>query len=217
MNVKTFFVFTVYQWYHCCIAVIHLQLYTYTRGNKINQNDERTHFFRKIYLSHFIRNGCERVTKGSCVRGELETEQTATYWPPVPLSLAALLSRSAGLLNRGSWVPIGPCWVLVLSTASYLQLTDSKLTEPICGPGLYNCLTPPCFLWASHLYPIQPVHSQGYTLISSTGCTSSLIDGWVGGQYVTLSILIKIWLIILQHPGTEKWAIYLKRNHFINW
>ena len=45
----------------CCITVIHIQLYTYTCGNKINNNDERTHFFRKIYLSHFIRTGCERV------------------------------------------------------------------------------------------------------------------------------------------------------------
>ena len=77
---------------------------TYTCGNKINNNDERTHFFRKIYLSHFIRNGCKRVTKESCVRGELETEQTATYWPPVPLSLAALLSRSAGPY------PSAGCW-----------------------------------------------------------------------------------------------------------
>ena len=40
----------------CCMAVIHIQLYTYTCGNKINNNDERTHFFRKIYLSNFIRN-----------------------------------------------------------------------------------------------------------------------------------------------------------------
>ena len=47
----------------------------------------------------------ERVAKGLCVRGELEIEQTATYWPQVPLSLAALLSRSAGLLNWGSWGP----------------------------------------------------------------------------------------------------------------
>ena len=53
--------------------------YTDACGNKINNNDERTQFFRKIYLSHFIRNGCERVAKGLCVRGELETEQTATY------------------------------------------------------------------------------------------------------------------------------------------
>ena len=63
-------------WDFCCIAVI--QLCTYTCGNKINNNDERTRFFRKIYLSHFIRNGCERVAKELCVRGELEIEQTAT-------------------------------------------------------------------------------------------------------------------------------------------
>ena len=137
-----------------------MQLYTYTCGNKINNNDERTQFFRKIYLSCFVRNGC----KGLGVRGELETKQTATYWLQVPLSLAALLYRSAELLNRGSWEP-SPLWKLVLTTASYLQLT-----QPVCGTGLYNCLTPTCFLWASNLHPIQSVHSQDYTLISSTRC-----------------------------------------------
>ena len=105
---------------------------------------------------------CERVAKGLCVRGELATEETATYWTPVPLSLAALLSRSAGLLNRRSWK-------LVLTTAPYPQLT-----ELVCGTGLYNCLTSTCFLWALHQHPIQPVHSQGYALISSTGCTCYL-------------------------------------------
>ena len=139
------------------------------RKHSQHNKDEQTHFFRKIYLSHFIRNGCERVAKGLCVRGELETEQTETYWPQTPLSLAALLSRSAGLLNRGSWGAHSPLWELVLTTASYLQFT-----EPVCGSGLYNCLTSTCFLWASHLHPIQPVHSQGYTLISSTGCTCYL-------------------------------------------
>ena len=120
------------------------------------------------YTSHFIRKGCERVAQGLCVRGELVTEQTATYWLQVPQSLAALLSCSAGCSTGG---PQGPtlCRVLVLSTASYLQLT-----EPICRTGLYNCLTFICLLRASHLHPIQPVHSQGYTLISSTGCTCYL-------------------------------------------
>ena len=103
-----------------------------------------------------------------CERVSWRTEQTATYWPQVPLSLAALLSRSVGLLNRGSWGP-SPLWELVLTTASYLQLT-----EPVCGTGLYNSLTPTCFLWVSHRHPIQPVHSQCYTLISSTGCTCYL-------------------------------------------
>ena len=49
--------------------------------------NERTQFFRKIYLSHFIRNGCERVTKGLCVRGELETEQRLQHIDPQFLCL----------------------------------------------------------------------------------------------------------------------------------
>ena len=44
-----------------CIAMIQLYVYTHICGNIINNNDERTHLFRKIYLSHFIRKGCERV------------------------------------------------------------------------------------------------------------------------------------------------------------
>ena len=98
--------------------------------------------FRKIYLSHFIRNCCERVTKGLCVRGELETEQTATYWPPVPLSLTVLLSCSVGLLNRGSWGLIALCWVLVLSTASYLQLDCLQTGLPV-APGYIIVWHPP--------------------------------------------------------------------------
>ena len=177
----------------CCIAVIHIQLYPYTCGNIVNTIMTNKHTSLEKYTSHTL---FEMVVKGLCVRGELETGQTATYWPLVPLSLAALLSHSAGLLNRGSWGPITLCWVLVLTTASYLQLTDSQLTEPVCGPRLYNCLMSTCFLWASHLHPIQPVHNQGYTLISSTGCTCSSIDGWVEGQYVTLVLMFlgKVWI-----------------------
>ena len=155
-------------------------LYKYICRNKINNYDERTHFFKKIYLSHFIQNGCERVMSERWV-GDLTN---CNIWPPVPLSLAALISRSAGLLNRGSWGPISLCWVLVLSAISYLQLTDSNYWTS-CHTGLYHCLTPTCFLWASHLHPIQLVNSQGYTLISSTGWTCSLIDGWVEGHNVT--------------------------------
>ena len=138
-----FIVIVTMFWLICCLAVIHIQLYAYTCGNIVNNNDERTQFFRKTYLSHFIRNGCKRVMKGLCVRGELETEQTATYWPPVPLPLAALLSHSAGLLNRGSWGSIALCWVLVLPTASYLQLDWLQLTELPVAPGYIIVWCPP--------------------------------------------------------------------------
>ena len=123
------------------------------------------HASSEKYTSHTL---FERVAKGLCVRGKLETEQTATYWPQIPLSLAALLSHSAGLLNRGSWGP-SPLWELVLTSASFLQIS-----QPVCGTRLYNCLTPTCFLWASHLHPFQLVNSQDYILISSTGCTCYL-------------------------------------------
>ena len=91
--------------------------------NKINKNDERTRFFRKIYLSHFIRNCYERVM---CERWTGDWTETATYWPPVLLSSAALLSRSAGLLNRGPWGP-SPLLRAGSHCLELQQLTPNKL------------------------------------------------------------------------------------------
>ena len=175
----------------CCIAVIHIQLYTYTCGNIVNTIMTNEHTSLEKYTSHTL---FEMVAKGLCVRAELETEQTATYWPPNSSDFSSTSFLFCWAAQSGVLRAHSP--LLVLSTASYLQLTDSKLTEPVCDPGLYNCLTPTCFLWASHLHPIQPVHSQAYTLISSTGWTCSSIDGWVEGQYVTT---------IIFHLYTVKW------------
>ena len=73
----------------------------YVQHNK----DERTHFFRKIYLSLYLK-GFERVTKGfNCVRGELEAEQNCNRLTPTLMAITAFLSRSPGLLNRGPWGP----------------------------------------------------------------------------------------------------------------
>ena len=137
------------------------------------------------YTSHTL---LERVAKGLCVRGELETGQTATYWSQVPLSLAAHLSHSAGCSTRGP-EGLALCWELVLTALNCNSNFNSnwlQLTQTLCGTGLYNCLTSTCFLWASHLHQIQPIHSQGYILISSPGCICFSIDSWVEGQYVTI-------------------------------
>ena len=136
------------------------------------------------YTSHTLFKMVAKGLRKGCVWEVSWRLNKLQHIDPQLLCLKQHLSRSTGLLNRGSW-GLSPLWELALSTSSYLQLTDSKLSEPVCGPGLYNCLTSTCFLWASLLDSIQPVHSQGYTLISSTRCTYSLIDGWVGGQYVT--------------------------------
>ena len=60
----------------CCIAVIHIQLYTYTCRNIVNTIMMNEHTSLEKYTSHTL---FEMVAKGLCVRGELETEQTATY------------------------------------------------------------------------------------------------------------------------------------------
>ena len=145
--------------------IIHIQPYTYTCGNIVNtiMTNEHTSL-EKIYLSHFIQNGFERVL----------CERWVGDW------------TNCNILTLSSFVFISAsfsfCWAA--------QSGVLRAHSPLLGAGslnrLYNCLTSTCFLWASHLHPIQPVHSQGYTLISSTGCTCAFIDGWVEGQYVTL-------------------------------
>ena len=105
-------------------------------------------------------------------------------------SIQHLISNSSDpqlqLLNRGPEIPL--CWVLAFSTASYLQLVWSPnwliggLRAPSAGcwfsllhlvsnwlnflcTELYNSSTPTFFLWASQIALIQPIHSQGYTLL----------------------------------------------------
>ena len=57
----------------------------------------------------------------------------------------------------GSWGPQALCLELVL-TASNSNCNWLQLTQAICGTWLYNCFITTCFLWASQLHWIQPVH-----------------------------------------------------------
>ena len=66
--------------------------------------NERTHFFIKIYLSHFI---LERVNVGCVWEMSWRRGQTATYWPKVLLSTIAALLPHFGLVAQ-PWVTKGP-------------------------------------------------------------------------------------------------------------
>ena len=133
------------------------------------------------------------------MRSELGTDQNCNILIPTLMAVTAFLSRSPGLLNRGPGGPAsrghgphssifsptdpnsncsigGPecplCWVLVLSTASFLQLRDF-----LSSPGLYNCSTSTFFLWASQIrtqFNPSTVKIALDLLISSTGCTCYL-------------------------------------------
>ena len=135
-----------------------------------HNKDERTQFFRKIYLSLYLK-GFERVTKWFyCVRGELETEQNCNILSPTLMAITAFLSRSPGLLNRGSGGP-----------ASLGHVSHSTIFSPpdpdFLSPGLYNNLTPTYFLRASKFrtqFNPSTVKVAPDLLISSTGCTCYL-------------------------------------------
>ena len=128
--------------------------------------NERTHFFIKIYPSHFI---LERIDVGSAWEVSWRREQTAIYWPKVLLTIAAFLLRPSWAAQP--WVTEGrkpAVCKLILTQASCPQL-QLELTD---WPWLYNCLTLTCFLWSYASAPNSTMSTgQGDIPISSTGCT----------------------------------------------
>ena len=160
--------------------IVTTMIHIYMRKHSQHNNDERTQFFRKIYLSHFIRKGCERVMCESWVGDWTNCNiLTCSSFVFSSTSCSFCWAAQSGVLRAHSPLLGAGSHYSILSPTNWLQLTELPV-------ALYHCLTLTCFLWASHQHPIQPVHSQGYTLISSTGCTCSLIDGWVEGQCVTM-------------------------------
>ena len=184
-----------------------------------NNKDKRTQFFRKIYLSLYLK-GFERITKAFTV-WELSwrLNRTAAYWPPLfwlsqPF-FPVLLGCSTGglraqpfwdmvlipasslqlqLLNRGSW---GPRLLGAGSLYSILSLTNSNI---LCTE-LYYCFTPTQFnLWTVKVIPLIP--STGYTCYlrrcisyfdSSAGVNMQLGRG----QYAILRLQLLLFLRIL--------------------
>ena len=110
------------------------------------------------YTSHTL---FERVTKGSSERDELETEQTATYWPSSSSVFSSTSFSFCWAAQPGVLRAQALCWELVLTVSncnSNFNCKWLKLTRTVYGTGLYNCFTSTCFLWTSHLHRIQPVH-----------------------------------------------------------
>ena len=114
----------------CSIAMIQLYKYTDTCRNIINNNDERTHLFRKIFFSHFIRNGCERVV---CERRVWDLTDYSILTPSSFVFSSTFFSfcwaAQPGILRAQAL-----CWELVL-TASNCISNFNWLT-----PTNSNCL-----------------------------------------------------------------------------
>ena len=103
--------------------------------------NERTHFFIKIYLSHFI---LEKVMFVVCGRWARDRDRLL-YWPKFFLTIATFLSHlGLGLLNRGSLRAQSPLSIAG-SHFGILSPTDSNRL----GTWSYYCLTSTCFRCSS--------------------------------------------------------------------
>ena len=104
-----------------------------------HNNDERQHYFRKIYPSHFIRKGCERVICERWVRDWTNCNiLTPSSFVFSSTSLSFCWAAQSGVLRTHAL-----CWVLFFSTASYLQLDWLQLTELPVAPGYIIVWHPP--------------------------------------------------------------------------
>ena len=121
--------------------------------------NERTHFFIKIYLSHFI----QRVDVGCVWEVNWRRGQTATYWPHVLLTIAALLSHSGSAAQP---------WVTEGCKPSVLKLI---LTLASCPPTDSNCNWNSNWLWLPRTDWPKPSVAPGYIILwhppASTGRT----------------------------------------------
>ena len=125
------------------------------------------------------------VAKGLCVRGELETEQNCNILTPSSFifsstSFSFCWAAQSGVLRAHSTQLSAGSLNSILSPTYWLQLTELPV-----APGYIIVWLPPASRERRILHPIQPVHGQGYILMSSTGCTCFSIDGGAEGQYVT--------------------------------
>ena len=136
---------------HNATARIHIT-YTNISGNIVNNNDdfnERTNtLLYKKYTSHTL---FERVDVGCVWEVSWRWGQTATCWPKVLLTIAALLSHSGWAAQP--WVTEGrkpSVCKLILTLASCPQLTPTGTwTDPSC---LWHLVI---FLFDAHLLPVS--------------------------------------------------------------
>ena len=127
-----------------------------------------TQFFRKIYLSHFIRNGTKGLRKGYCVRGELKTEHNCNILTPSSSGYSSTSFSSCGAAQPGA---LRAQFSAGSGSHSFelQQLTpnsDLQLTRTSCSTGLYNCFRPPASVSvASALNSTRPQSSLSPDII----------------------------------------------------
>ena len=144
------------------------------------------------------------VAKRLYVRGELETEQRLQHIDPQFHRLKQHFFLV--LLGYSTGGPEGPAlyWELILTASNCNKLIPTNWTS--CRTGFYHCLTSTTSCERRICTQFNPSTVNGYTLISSTGYTSSLIDGWVEGQYVTYIYISSDYRSEIRETNVKSWC-----------
>ena len=119
---------------HLFVLYSLIQLYVCMRKHSQHNNDERTQFFRKIYLSKFIRNGCERIMcerwVGDWTDSNILTPNSSVF---SSTSFSFCWAAQSGILRAHS--------PLLGAGSLYSILSPTNWTS--CRTGLYYCFRPP--------------------------------------------------------------------------
>ena len=151
-----------------------------------HNKDERTQFFRKIYLSLYSK-GFERVAKGIiCERWIGDWKELQHIYPhPTLLAITAFLSRSPGLLNRWLWGPASA------RTWFSFQHLVSNWSDFLSYPGYIIIWHPPASCGVTirtQFYPstvkVIPRYVRLDAPVIYTGAFLIWQLGRVGGQYL---------------------------------
>ena len=134
------------------------------RKQSQHNNDERTQFFRKLYLSH--------LRKGYVWEISWRLNKSATYWPPSGYSSTSFSfcwAAQQGALRASDPQSRAGSHAGILSPKLWLQLTKLPVTS-----GYIIVWRPPASCGCHICTQNKPVYSQGYPLISSTAWTCYL-------------------------------------------
>ena len=118
-----------------------------------NEHTSLEKYTSNTLFSKGLWKGCEMVVCGDRTDCNILTPRSSVY---SSTSFSFCWAAQPGVIEGRK--PSVWSWFSLPRTATRTPTNWLQLTQAVCGTWLYDCLTYTCFLWASQLHRIQPVH-----------------------------------------------------------